>query len=40
MKRVPTDGRDFKTREISTSTLFDILNNIGGVKVSKLESMN
>ncbi|NJL70557.1 MAG: transposase [Candidatus Competibacteraceae bacterium] len=40
MKAIPTDGRDFKTREISTSTFFDILSDIGGVKVSKLESMN
>jgi putative transposase len=40
MKRVPADNRDFKAREILTSTFFDRLSKISCVKVSKLESMN
>lgn len=38
MKQIPVDNRDFKEQEISSSTLFDLLNNIGGVEVSKVGS--
>jgi len=34
------DYRDFKAREISSSTFFDTLNKINGIKVGKMESMN
>jgi putative transposase len=40
MKNIPVDDRDFKAREISTSTLLNLLTNIDGIKASKLESMN
>ena len=40
MKQIPVDDRDFKAREISTSTFFDKLATVSGIKVSKLESMN
>ena len=40
MKQVPVGDRDFKAREISTSTLLNLLTNIDGVKASKLGSMN
>jgi putative transposase len=40
LKRVPVDYRDFKAREISSSTFFNTLNKINGIKVSKMESMN
>lgn len=38
LKRVPVGNRDFKEQEISSSTFFDLLNNIGGVEVSKIKS--
>ena len=38
--RVPTDHRDFKAREKTSSTLFDSLKSIHGVKVSKMASVN
>jgi len=38
MKQIPVDDRDFKTREILTSTFFETLVAINGIKVSKLES--
>lgn len=40
MKQIPVDDRDFKAREISTSTLLNLLTNIDGIKASKLESVN
>jgi putative transposase len=40
MNQVPVDDRDFKAREISTSTFFEKLATVSGIKVSKLESMN
>ena len=40
MKQIPMDDRNFKTREILTSTFFETLVAINGVKVSKLKSMN
>jgi putative transposase len=38
LKQVPVDNRDFKEQEISSSTFFDLLTNIGGVEVSKVKS--
>ncbi len=38
LKQIPGDNRDFKEQEISSSTFFDLLNNIGGVEVSKVSS--
>ena len=38
LKQIPGDNRDFKEQEISSSTFFDLLNNIGGVEVSKVRS--
>ena len=38
LKQIPVDNRDFKEQEISSSTFFDLLNNIGGVEVSKVRS--
>jgi len=42
MKQIPPDQREFKTREILSSTFFDILNNIQNIKVSKskIKSVN
>ena len=40
MKQIPVDDRDFKAREILTSTFFEKLATVSGIKVSKLESMN
>jgi len=40
IKNIPVDDRDFKAREISTSTLLNLLTNIDGIKASKLKSMN
>jgi hypothetical protein len=37
MKRVPTDYREFKPGETSTSTFFDTVSKIAGVMASKLE---
>ena len=39
-KQIPMDDRNFKTREILTSTFFETLVAINGIKVSKLKSMN
>ena len=40
MKNISVDDRDFKAREISTSTFFEKLATVSGIKVSKLETMN
>lgn len=40
MKQVPTDYREFKPGEISTSTFLDALGKIHGIKVSKLKLLN
>ena len=40
IKQVPVDDRDFKAREISTSTFFEKLATVNGIKVSKLKLMN
>lgn len=40
MKRVPMGNREFTTREILPSTFFDLLINIDGVEVSKVELLN
>lgn len=38
--QIPVDYRDFKTREISSAVLFDILSKISNIKVSKMKSLN
>ena len=40
LKQIPLDERNFKAREIQSSTFFDILSKINGIKVSKIESLN
>ena len=40
MLKIPMDHRDFKTREILSSTFFDKLMKINNIKVSKIESLN
>jgi len=40
IKQVPMDRRDVKAREILTSTFFEKLATVNGIKVSKLKSMN
>ena len=38
LRQIPMDHRNFKEQEISSSTFFNLLTNIGGVEVSKVES--
>ena len=40
MLKIPMDHRDFKTREILSSTFFNKLMKINNVKVSKIESLS
>jgi len=39
-KNIPVDYRDFKTREILSSTVFVLLSKIDNVNISKIESVN
>ena len=40
IKQIPMDDREFTAREISPSAFLNLLTNIDGIRVSKVESLN